>query len=211
MRQREKEAHPRPLRESVASAIATLHQQGVDEFHLQDLLNRLHIEMVFTAHPTESKRRTVLSKLHRIAETLTELDEHNLLPGERRGRIRHITAEVTSLWLTNRSRTGQVSVTDEVKTGLYTFDTVLWDVVPQVYEALRRALAEHYPTVQMPHQWLTLAPGVGRRAAPDRIPRTTTLTHNGRSIGRHQPGTPGRPTSRAQPVAPRGTPAPALS
>lgn len=38
---------------------------------------------------------------------------------------------------------------------------MLWDVVPQVYEAMRRALAEHYPTVQMPDQWLTFGSWIG--------------------------------------------------
>ncbi|MBP7998747.1 MAG: phosphoenolpyruvate carboxylase [Chloroflexi bacterium] len=191
LRQRERAAHPRPLPESVTSAIATLNQMGVDDFHLQELLNHLHIELVFTAHPTESKRRTVLSKLRRIATALIQLDERDLLPGERRDLINHTTAEITSLWLTNRSRTNQVSVTDEVKTGLYTFDTVLWDVVPQVYEAMRRALAEHYPNVQMPQRWLTFGSWIGgdRDGNPFVTAEVTAETlrlHRGLAVERHQ-------------------------
>lgn len=191
LRQREKAAHPRPLPESVAAAIGTLHQLGVDDFHIQDLLNRLHIELVFTAHPTESKRRTVLSKLRRIATALTALDERHLLPGERADLNRQLTAEITSLWLTNRSRSNQISVTDEVKTGLYAFDTVLWDVVPQVYYAMRQALAEYYPTVQMPSRWLTFGSWIGgdRDGNPFVTADVTAETlrlHRGLAVERHQ-------------------------
>ena len=53
---------------------------GVDEYEMAQLLERLHIELVFTAHPTQAKRRTVLSKLRRIAKALTDLDVKDLLP-----------------------------------------------------------------------------------------------------------------------------------
>jgi phosphoenolpyruvate carboxylase len=43
----------------VSDAVATLHRAGVDEFEMRQLLNRLRIDLVFTAHPTQAKRRTV--------------------------------------------------------------------------------------------------------------------------------------------------------
>lgn len=191
LRQREKEVHPRPVPESIAAAIATFHQHGLDEFHLQDLLNRLHIELVFTAHPTETRRRTVLSKLRRIAHALTELDERNLLPSEENELLQRITAEVTSLWLTNRSRTAQLSVTDEVKTGLYYFEIALWDVVPQVVEAMRQALARYYPNVKLPPGWLTFGSWIGgdRDGNPFVTAEVTAETlrlHRGLAVEQHR-------------------------
>ena len=80
LRERERAAHPQPLKESVASAIETLHAAGMDEFEMRQLLNRLHVELVFTAHPTQAKRRTVLAKLRRLSHALTDLDVRDLLP-----------------------------------------------------------------------------------------------------------------------------------
>ena len=74
---------------------------------------------MLTAHPTEAKRRTVLSKLQRIAETLRGLHDPDLLPRERDALLAALRAEITALWLTERARTARPAVTDEVRTGLY--------------------------------------------------------------------------------------------
>jgi phosphoenolpyruvate carboxylase len=192
LRDRERQAHPRPLGESIPEAIERLRLLGVDEFEMRDLLERLHIELVFTAHPTQAKRRTVLAKLRRIAHALTELDARDLTPGEEEAILRELQAEITLLWVTDRSRSDKPRVTDEVRTGLYYFDITIWDVAPQIYGEMARALAEHYPNLSrppFPHLWLldwrrpgwqplchgrrhgrivTPAPGAGHRTPPAR-------------------------------------------
>ncbi len=95
LRDRERDTHPQPLPESVAAAVATLWRAGVDEFEMRRLLNRLHIELVFTAHPTQAKRRTILTKLRRISAALSDLDLRDLLPAERQALVDQLTAEVT--------------------------------------------------------------------------------------------------------------------
>ncbi len=161
LRQRERAAHPQPLPESITAAVAALWQMGVDEWEMSQLLARLHIEMVFTAHPTESKRRTILSKLRRIAQALFEMEVRDLLPHEREQLVDHIRAEVTSLWLTEHSRTTRPTPTDEVRTGLFYFDLSLWEVVPQIYQTLGQALAQYYPTLTPPDGFLTFASWMG--------------------------------------------------
>ncbi|HRO25657.1 MAG TPA: phosphoenolpyruvate carboxylase, partial [Promineifilum sp.] len=139
LRERERDVHPQPLSESVAGAVAALWKAGVDEFEMRRLLNRLDIELVFTAHPTQAKRRTILTKLRNIAAALTELDVRDLLPSERQALVDQVTAEVTLMWVTDRSRTSRPTVTDEVRTGLFYFDTTLWDVLPAVYRDMAAA------------------------------------------------------------------------
>jgi phosphoenolpyruvate carboxylase len=191
LRQRVQEAHPMPLRESIATAVATLRQMGLDEYEMGQLLDRLHIELVFTAHPTQAKRRTILSKLQRVGAALTELDERDLLPAERRDLLTQITAEVTALWLTDYSRTDKPTVTDEVRTGLYYFDTTIWDVLPQLYAEMGRALAEHYPNLALPPRFLTFGSWMGgdRDGNPfvtSDVTAETLRLHRGLAVERHR-------------------------
>lgn len=59
-----------PIRESIEAALIALKSRGVTSEALQAMLDKLSIELVFTAHPTESKRRTVLTKLRRLGDLL---------------------------------------------------------------------------------------------------------------------------------------------
>ena len=161
LRAREAEAHPEPLAESIMGAVAGLSQMGVNNYELARLLDRLHIELVFTAHPTQAKRRTMLSKLRRIAQALNDLDVHDILPTERERIISQITAEVTISWLTNRSRTVKPSVTDEVRTGLYYFDVTLWEIIPQIHEALASALRRYYSELKAPERFVSFGSWIG--------------------------------------------------
>jgi len=132
LRERERARHPAPIPGSIGAAIAELAARGVSGEQMVALLGGLSIELVLTAHPTEAKRRTVLAKLQRIGETLRRLDEPGLLPRERERALTALHAEVTALWLTERTRTIRPAVTDEVRTGLYVVDTIFWEALPRV-------------------------------------------------------------------------------
>jgi phosphoenolpyruvate carboxylase len=191
LRGRERAAHPQPLPESIPAAIAALRQAGVDEFEMRQLLNRLHVELVFTAHPTQAKRRTVLAKLRRVANGLVELDQRDLLPAERRSLIDQMVAEVTLLWVTERTRTARPTVTDEVRTGLYYIDTTLWDTLPAIYRDAAAALKQHYPSLRMPDRFLTFGSWIGgdRDGNPNVTADVTAETlrlHRGLALERHR-------------------------
>jgi phosphoenolpyruvate carboxylase len=136
LRGRERAAYPNPPRETIANAIATLKNQGMESAEMAALLERLHIELVFTAHPTEAKRRSVLSKLRDISTVLTALERENPLPDEERRMKADILANVEALWLTERSRTRKPEVTDEVKSYLHYLENSIWDVLPDIYQML---------------------------------------------------------------------------
>ena len=194
LREREREAHPRPLPQSIAAGIAALRQMGLDEFEMAELLANMNVDLVFTAHPTQAKRRTVIAKLRRLSKALTDLQERDLLPAERRLAERQIMAEVIVLWVTDHSRTNQLTVTDEVRTGLYYFDITLWDVVPAIYEAMREALAVHYPTLTPPERFLTFGSWIGgdRDGNPNvtaDITAETLRLHRGLALERHRAAT----------------------
>ncbi len=191
LRARERERHPAPIGESVGEAVALLKQRGISPERLQALLARLDIELVLTAHPTEAKRRTVLSKLRRIGDILRGLSDPERLPREREADEAALAAEIAALWLTDRARTARPAVTDEVRTGLYFVDAVFWDVLPRLYAGLDAALAEHYPGVAAPRRWLTLGSWVGgdRDGNPGVTAEVTAETlrlHRGLAIERHR-------------------------
>lgn len=191
LRDRMRSVYPAPLPGSIADAVATLWRSGVDDDEMSKLVEQLHIEPVFTAHPTEAKRRTILSKLRRLFQDLRDLELQDLLPHEEKEIRERMLAEITSLWLTNQSRTVQPTVTDEVKSGLYHFEITIWDVVPEIYRALEEALAEYYPRVKMPGRFLTFGSWIGgdRDGNPNVTAVVTAETirlHRGLAITRHR-------------------------
>ncbi len=161
LRQREAERFPEPVGESIADAVQQLKQRGVSPDQLQTVLKDFCIELVLTAHPTEARRRTILSKLQRIARLINSLQSLDLLPRERLEHQFSLKAEITSLWLTERARTTRPSVTDEVRIGLYFVDEVFWSLFTRMYTELDAALKQYYPGVKCTSTWLRLASWIG--------------------------------------------------
>ncbi len=154
LRRRTRARAPEPIGESIGEAVTALRRSGVSRDQMAALLRDLSVELVLTAHPTEAKRRSVLSKLQRIAATLSDLHRDDLLPLERAAAEAALRAEVTALWLTDRARTARPEVTDEVRTGLYFVEHTFWDVLPRVHAELATAVAEHYAGLTVPRRWL---------------------------------------------------------
>ena len=167
-----------PMKESIGAALRELKARLVPAERVQALLDKLEIELVFTAHPTEAKRRTMLNKLQRLAHRLH--DPQSLIEDEITGIVnpRAMEREIASLWLTDRSRAARPAVTDEVLTGLWYFDTTLWQTVPLLQDELERALAETYPAVKAPTRWLRFGSWMGgdRDGNPNVTPQVTAET-----------------------------------
>jgi phosphoenolpyruvate carboxylase len=167
-----------PMRETIGAALRALKEKGVPAGTVQEILDKLCIELVFTAHPTEAKRRTMLNKLKRLSERL-----HNpeaMIEDEITGIVdpHAMEREITALWLTDRSRTARPQVTDEVRTGLWYFDTTLWQTVPLLQDELERTLAAAYPEVKPPSRWIKFGSWMGgdRDGNPFVTPEVTAET-----------------------------------
>ena len=130
---------------SIPEAVSVLKDQGVLPRKIQALLEQAKILMVFTAHPTESKRRTALTKLHRIYSTAVHLAEEQLPADEKDDILKSILEETVALWQSDEVRQVKLTVLDEVKGYLYYFEESLWNVVPQLYHELERALRKDFP------------------------------------------------------------------
>jgi phosphoenolpyruvate carboxylase len=131
-------------RESIAAAIAELKRRGFHAVQMQEALDRLSIDLVFTAHPSEAKRRAIRAKLRRMREYIRELDREDLIPRERNDLQDRLRTEIAVLWQTAFLRPHRPTVLEEVDRCL-SIAPRLWAVVPRIYESLRRALEENYP------------------------------------------------------------------
>lgn len=139
----------RPRDESVRAAIATLHERGLSTEQVQALVDRLAIELVLTAHPTEAKRRSIRRILRNIQKTLADEDAAG---GdiERRTQLRQeLACWLEILWHTDLIRPWRPTVIQEVERGLALLP-VLWEMAPKITQDLRTALAECYPDAREP-------------------------------------------------------------
>ena len=191
LRQRAAERHPEPADESIGQAVARLRERGVTPEQMAALLAELHVEPVLTAHPTEAKRRSILSKVGRISDLIWILNSPGALPREQAEARAALRTEVATIWLTDRQRTVRPSVTDEVRTGLFFIDQVLWDVLPRIYADLDVALERYYPGLAIRQPWLRLGSWIGgdRDGNPNVTREVTAETlrlHRGLAIERHR-------------------------
>jgi phosphoenolpyruvate carboxylase len=139
---RAREAYPSPRRESIREAIAELKQRGKSAEEMQSLIDRLHVDLVFTAHPTDAKRRSVRSKLRAIRRLMQDYHA-DPLPELREGTERAIRGEIAKLWQTDFIRPWRPSVMQEVGRGL-SIKPVLWNEVPRIASEIAFALGENY-------------------------------------------------------------------
>lgn len=132
---------------SVLNTVGEFKEQGLNASQVQELLNKLHYIPVFTAHPTESKRRSIMDNLRRIFLDIGKLDEADAYNNEymKESIYQQLETQVQVLWQTDEVRREKPTVEDEIRNGIYFFRKSLFDAVPQVYRYMERALAKHYP------------------------------------------------------------------
>jgi len=129
---------------SFLGTLRRMRAAGINELQVLQWLRQVEVTVVFTAHPTEVARRTVLFKRRRIAEELQRLDGLPLTEREAEKREQAITAEITALWQTDEVRRHRPTVRDEIKMGLDYYPTVLFETLPNVYEELADDFREAY-------------------------------------------------------------------
>lgn len=119
---------------------------GLSRSQVQTVLDRLAYIPVFTAHPTEAKRRTIMESLRRIFVTSERLDERRVSKDERREIIQDLQNQIQVLWKTDEVRVHRPQVRDEIRNGLFYFRDCLFEAVPEVYRNIERAVRNTYGT-----------------------------------------------------------------
>ncbi|MFS1297655.1 phosphoenolpyruvate carboxylase [Streptosporangium longisporum] len=124
-----------PLPESLAQAV-----QELGGGKVADLVEGLRLHPVLTAHPTEARRRAVVTAIQRISGQLAAYNSSDRGAAERAETRRRLLEEIDLLWRTAQLRSTKLDPLDEVRTAMAAFDETLFRVVPQVYRALDAAL-----------------------------------------------------------------------
>ena len=132
------------LRQSLAATLREARAAGATRAEMQQALSALSVEPVLTAHPTESKRRTIMNQLVRLAANLDDSD-----------------AILEALWQTEEVRVQRVTPLDEVDNALFLFEHAIFDAIADFYQSLEQELGRQYPGVKLTHPVLTFASWIG--------------------------------------------------
>jgi phosphoenolpyruvate carboxylase len=139
-------------RGSLAGTLSEMRRVGISAEEALEWLRRVLVVPVFTAHPTEAARRTVMFKRRRIGEFLAALDRIPV-PEQEMARLEQLVlAEITGLWQTDEVRSRRPSVYDEIKMGLDYYDVSIFATLPSLYREISEALRAAYGLEIEPHE-----------------------------------------------------------
>ncbi|ODT24031.1 phosphoenolpyruvate carboxylase [Microbacterium sp. SCN 69-37] len=138
-----RERDGRPEREDAADSVAAAFVRLAAEVGDDTALARLQamrFHPVFTAHPTEARRRAVSTSIRRLVTLLTERDASLDGGADERRAERRMLEEIDTLWRTAPLRAEKPTPVDEVRAIMAVFDETLYTAVPHVYRRVDDAL-----------------------------------------------------------------------
>ncbi|MEU0541252.1 phosphoenolpyruvate carboxylase [Nocardia sp. NPDC005978] len=134
-----------PQDSSLAATYRKLDAAGPDGDLVADLLTDALVSPVITAHPTETRRRTIFDVQSRITELMRRrqrYDEHEPEFAEIEVDLRR---QVLQLWRAALIRLARLRIQDEIEVGLRYYDLTLFDVIPRINDQVRAALRARWP------------------------------------------------------------------
>jgi len=125
-------------------------EAGVTPDELQEHLNKLRYSPVWTAHPTEARRRVVMNSLRRMFPLLQQIGDPRLNSSNLSHLELELECEVETLWRTDEMRLSPPSVLDEIMNGLEYYRYSLFDATLELYEKAEKSLAKVYGNQDLP-------------------------------------------------------------
>ncbi|MGD9356415.1 MAG: phosphoenolpyruvate carboxylase, partial [Chromatiales bacterium] len=129
---------------SFESLVRDFRKNDLDSDEVLEILSRSTYIPVFTAHPTEAKRRVIMGLLNQIYEATKRLDKPVEFIDQEKSIKTEIRTLIQTLWKTEEMRPQRPEVTMEIQNGLYYFRTSLFQSIPKTYRRLSNALVRHY-------------------------------------------------------------------
>jgi len=147
-----------PQDSSLAATYLKLDSAGLDSATVAEALAGALVSPVITAHPTETRRRTVFDTQHRITELMRLRLHGHSQTEDGRDVERELRRHILTLWQTALIRLSRLKIQDEIETGLRYYPAAFFDVIPQVNAEVRTALSARWPDVRVLDQPI-LRPG----------------------------------------------------
>lgn len=130
---------------SIEEALHSLkNNSGLNKNQIEKVLNDIKIIPVFTAHPTEATRQTILRKILKISQLLLKRELLKNTAEEEEEIKAQLQTEITLLWQSNEIRFHKVTVRDEIQRGLFFFKDVIYEIIPKFYLILNSKLQSEY-------------------------------------------------------------------
>ena len=188
-------------RDPLGEAIAAIRAAGVSEELLRERASGMRLEPVLTAHPTEAARRTYLQSQLRLGRLLDALDDPRAAPDERRAAERAVAEETTVLWQTDEVRSIRPSVDDEIRQGLWFFETSLLDVTADLVALLdERAARARLAAARSSARGSAATRMATRTPTPDQIANALGRARDARAAALPRRGARARPGDSASPT-----------
>ncbi|HSA67854.1 MAG TPA: phosphoenolpyruvate carboxylase, partial [Methyloceanibacter sp.] len=144
-RQVERERGREELRGTFSHVLAEAARAGVRPEEIQKLISTLRIRPVLTAHPTESKRVTVLEKYRKTYLLLRDLENPRWTERERAALVDELRDQIELVLMTGELHLEKPSVEQEVQRGLHFVDETLFEMAPKMLTGFEAALKHSYP------------------------------------------------------------------
>ncbi len=141
----------KPQPGTLIAVLEAMRARGVTAAQVQALLGDFAVTPVFTAHPTEATRRSLLTKEQRTARALVERTLHTLVPYEERAALERVRQEITTAWQTEELA-NQPTVAEEVEHVVFYLIEVIYRIVPAFYEGMSEAMQKVYSVTLPPFQ-----------------------------------------------------------
>jgi len=134
-----------PQDSSLAATYLKLDSAELDSTTVADALTGALVSPVITAHPTETRRRTVFDTQHRITELIRLRMHGHTRTEDGRDVNRELRRHILMLWQTALIRLSRLKIQDEIETGLRYYQAAFFEVIPQVNAEVRSALQARWP------------------------------------------------------------------
>jgi phosphoenolpyruvate carboxylase len=134
-----------PQDSSLAATYLKLDSAELDSTTVADALTGALVSPVITAHPTETRRRTVFDTQHRITELMRLRMHGHTRTEDGRDVNRELRRHILMLWQTALIRLSRLKIQDEIETGLRYYQAAFFEVIPQVNAEVRSALQARWP------------------------------------------------------------------
>jgi phosphoenolpyruvate carboxylase len=125
-----------PRRSWLEATVDRIEAAEIPRNVVQSMVDRLEMRPVFTAHPTEAARRSILSKTGYVAEILDAMADHRIDAAERHRHERRLAEVIDLIWQTDELRRERPTPIDEARSAIYYFDQLFTEATGEVFDEL---------------------------------------------------------------------------